>query len=83
LQQYFLLQFGGANTFLIVYGLLFVLILRLLPEGVVPSIAGRWRQWVLYKERSHSSAPPDTPPGTSPKAHRRLDVAGVDRDGAT
>jgi branched-chain amino acid transport system permease protein len=62
-QQYFLLQFGGANTFLIVYGLLFVLILRLLPDGVVPSIALQWRHWVARRERAraHSdlSPPPD------------------------
>jgi branched-chain amino acid transport system permease protein len=62
-QQYFLLQFGGANTFLIVYGLLFVLILRLLPDGVVPSITLRWRHWVANRERrknqSDLSPPPD------------------------
>jgi branched-chain amino acid transport system permease protein len=58
-QQYFLLQFGGANTFLIVYGLLFVLILRLLPGGVVPSVVQRWRQWVVYRERSRGQPSPD------------------------
>jgi branched-chain amino acid transport system permease protein len=46
LQQYFLLQFGGANLFLIVYGALFLLILRLLPAGIVPTLSDAWRRWV-------------------------------------
>jgi branched-chain amino acid transport system permease protein len=47
LQQVFLLQFGNANLFLIAYGLLFVLILRLLPGGIVPSLSRAWRQRVI------------------------------------
>ena len=50
-QQYFLLQFGGANVFLIVYGALFVVILRFLPDGIVPSISMRWRHWYDSRER--------------------------------
>jgi len=56
-QQYFLLQFGGANVFLIVYGVLFMLILRFLPAGVVPTIAEQWRSWVS-RHRMSDSAPP-------------------------
>ena len=78
-QQYFLLQFGGANTFLIVYGLLFVLILRLLPAGVVPSIAMRWRQWVVYRERTRSQAPPAPPPGLEPRVGVSADPSGAAR----
>ncbi len=51
LQQYFLLQFGSANVFLIAYGLLFILILRLLPGGVVPALAAQWQRWVVRRER--------------------------------
>lgn len=51
LQQYFLLQFGGANVFLIAYGLLFILILRLLPGGVVPALTAQWQRWVVRRER--------------------------------
>jgi branched-chain amino acid transport system permease protein len=47
LQQVFLLQFGNANLFLVAYGLLFVLILRLLPGGIVPSLNRAWRQRVI------------------------------------
>jgi branched-chain amino acid transport system permease protein len=50
-QQYFLLQFGGANVFLIAYGLLFILILRLLPGGVVPALTTQWRRWIVRRER--------------------------------
>ncbi len=72
LQQYFLLQFGGANVFLIVYGLLFVLILRLLPQGIVPSIAARWRQWVTYRARNTPST--GVPPDSAPDVGRPFDV---------
>jgi branched-chain amino acid transport system permease protein len=50
-QQYFLISFGGANVFLIVYGTLFILILRFLPGGVVPAIAEKWRSHVVRKEQ--------------------------------
>jgi branched-chain amino acid transport system permease protein len=50
-QQYFLISFGGANVFLIVYGALFIAILRFLPGGVVPAIAEKWRSHVVRKEQ--------------------------------
>jgi len=50
-QQYFLISFGGANVFLIVYGALFIVILRLLPGGVVPAISDKWRSHVVRKEQ--------------------------------
>jgi branched-chain amino acid transport system permease protein len=53
-QQYFLLQFGGANVFLIVYGGLFVIVLRFLPDGIVPSITGRWRSWLNRRQRQRA-----------------------------
>jgi branched-chain amino acid transport system permease protein len=63
-QQYFLLQFGGANVFLIAYGLLFILILRLLPGGVVPALTAQWRRWVVRRERRRDESklsPPSAP----------------------
>ncbi len=74
-QQYFLLEFGGANVFLIVYGLLFVVILRLLPSGVVPSVSQAWRHWAVARERSRSR-PSLPPPGPEPP---RVSV-GADRE---
>ena len=63
LQQYFLLEFGGANVFLIVYGVLFVIILRLLPAGIVPTINGAWRSWAA-RNRGAPSEP--APTGATP-----------------
>jgi branched-chain amino acid transport system permease protein len=60
-QQYFLLTFGGANVFLIVYGVLFILILRLLPGGVVPALSMQWRYYVVRRERRRLEAEPDLP----------------------
>jgi branched-chain amino acid transport system permease protein len=70
LQQYFQLEFGGQNVFLIAYGLLFVLILRLLPDGVVPSLTQRWAQLVMARRRGKGSGT-DAPPqavNTAPTA---------------
>src|SRR5665213_1457764 len=61
-QQYFLLEFGGANVFLIVYGALFVIILRFLPDGIVPSISMRWRSWYDARERRRLDAVTSNPP---------------------
>jgi branched-chain amino acid transport system permease protein len=61
-QQYFLLRFGGENIFLIIYGLFFVLILRFLPEGIVPSISRRWREWMATKDLAKTPETED-PPG--------------------
>jgi branched-chain amino acid transport system permease protein len=65
-QQYFLLEFGGANVFLIVYGLLFILVLRLLPAGVVPSVASRWRQWMVARSQAHPPPTAADVPGPEP-----------------
>jgi len=63
-QQYFLLTFGGANVFLIVYGILFILILRLLPGGVVPALSMQWQHHVVRRERRK----PETEPKSTPEA---------------
>lgn len=66
LQQYFLLQFGNANLYLIAYGVLFVIILRLLPAGIAPSIIRMWR-WILVHRR-FAAARSLALPGTSSPA---------------
>jgi branched-chain amino acid transport system permease protein len=65
LQEYFTLQFGNANLYLIAYGVLFVIILRLLPAGIAPSIIRMWR-WYLVRQRFARGARPG--PGTSSSA---------------
>jgi branched-chain amino acid transport system permease protein len=41
-QQYFTLQFGQSGYYLIIYGALFLVILLLLPQGVLPTLRARW-----------------------------------------
>jgi branched-chain amino acid transport system permease protein len=60
LQQYFYLQFGNANLFLIAYGVLFVLILRLLPGGITPAVTQLWRRILVARRQA---AAPSGPPG--------------------
>jgi branched-chain amino acid transport system permease protein len=66
LQQYFSLQFGNDNLFLIAYGVLFILILRLLPGGISPSITQLYRR-VLVARQLRTAAPPGSsgPPGAA------------------
>jgi branched-chain amino acid transport system permease protein len=52
LQQYFQLEFGASNVYLIVYGLLFLVILRFLPAGIVPSLNQAWRNRVARNRES-------------------------------
>jgi len=39
LQQYFTQSFSGSGTYLIAYGILFLVVILLLPRGVVPTLA--------------------------------------------
>jgi branched-chain amino acid transport system permease protein len=46
LQQYFTVQSGASQVYLIIYGALFLAVVLVLPRGVVPSVAdllARWR----------------------------------------
>jgi branched-chain amino acid transport system permease protein len=57
-QQFFQLQFGASNAYLLVYGILFLLILRFLPAGIVPTLSQAWRRRVARnRERSTPSGP--------------------------
>jgi branched-chain amino acid transport system permease protein len=55
LQQYFYLQFGNANLYLIAYGVLFVLILRLLPGGIAPAVTGLWRRVLVARQQRQAA----------------------------
>jgi branched-chain amino acid transport system permease protein len=41
MQQYFTLTFSSGGTYLIVYGVLFLAVILLMPQGVIPAVA-RW-----------------------------------------
>ena len=38
LQQYFTVQYGASQAYLIIYGALFLIVVLLLPRGVIPSL---------------------------------------------
>ena len=42
LQQYFTQQFSTSGLYLIVYGVLFLVVILLLPRGIVPSRGSCW-----------------------------------------
>ncbi len=44
MQQYFILQFSQNDLYLIIYGAMFLLIILLLPEGIVPSFQKYWQK---------------------------------------
>jgi branched-chain amino acid transport system permease protein len=50
LQQDMLVQFGSNNYYLIAYGIVFILILRLLPSGIVPTVTDIWRRLVIWRK---------------------------------
>jgi branched-chain amino acid transport system permease protein len=41
-QQYFALEYGASGWYLVLYGVLFLLVILLLPEGILPTIRKRW-----------------------------------------
>jgi branched-chain amino acid transport system permease protein len=45
LQQYFTLTYSGAGVYLIAYGVLFLVVILLLPRGVVPGLGDLFRWW--------------------------------------
>jgi branched-chain amino acid transport system permease protein len=53
LQQYLTQTFSGNGTYLIAYGVLFLLVILVMPRGVVPAVAA----WL---ERRRTTPPPDT-----------------------
>jgi branched-chain amino acid transport system permease protein len=70
MQQYFTQTFSGNGTYLIIYGVLFLLVILLLPRGVVPSLTGYWQR--RRASRAVRAAEPR-------ESASRPDVAGVVR----
>jgi len=44
-QQYFTIQFSQNGYYLILYGILFLAIILLLPEGILPTLRKLWFRW--------------------------------------
>jgi len=51
-QQYFTLQYGENGYYLVIYGILFLVIILLLPEGILPTIRNRWIKWMAYRNKA-------------------------------
>jgi branched-chain amino acid transport system permease protein len=59
-QQYFTLQFGQNGFYLVIYGALFLVILLLLPQGVVPSLRAYWTRFKVARSQQEEVAVSDT-----------------------
>jgi len=44
-QQYFALQYGQSGYYLVIYGALFLVVILLLPQGIIPTIQARWAKY--------------------------------------
>lgn len=55
-QQYFTLQFGASGYYLIIYGVLFLAIILLLPEGIIPTLRKKWPEWTASRGASGTGA---------------------------
>ncbi len=56
-QQYFTLRFSNNGYYLVIYGALFLVIILLLPQGIVPTLQGYWLK--LQARLSRSRQQPD------------------------
>jgi branched-chain amino acid transport system permease protein len=83
LQQYFYLQFGNANLFLIAYGVLFILILRLLPGGITPAVTQLWRHILVRRQERQDTLTKPSPAmaPTAQSATAAVSGAGGDEVG--
>lgn len=56
IQQYLALQYGSSGLYLVIYGVIFLVIILIMPQGIIPTLR---RYWI---KRTTSGAPPQ--PGT-------------------
>jgi branched-chain amino acid transport system permease protein len=50
-QRYFTMQFSSNDYYLIIYGALFLAIILLLPEGIIPTMNKYWLRWKASRVR--------------------------------
>jgi branched-chain amino acid transport system permease protein len=60
-QQYFVLEFGASGYYLIIYGVLFLVIILLLPQGIVPTLHTKWQMWTRSRGTREESSPAGIP----------------------
>jgi branched-chain amino acid transport system permease protein len=68
MQQYLTQRFSGTGTYLIAYGVLFLVVILLLPRGVIPTISQ-----TIRNRRARGRSGPETEPGPAVRGG----VAGV------
>jgi branched-chain amino acid transport system permease protein len=56
-QQYFIIQFGVAGYYLIIYGALFLVVILLLPRGVIPTLSERWARYQATRQQRQQESP--------------------------
>ena len=66
-QQYITLRFTSGGLSLIAFGVLFLVVIRFLPEGIVPSLGARLRAQ-MTRRREGIGAPPSSPAGADGQA---------------
>lgn len=54
-QRYFTMQFSSNGYYLIIYGALFLAIILLLPEGIIPTMNKYWLRWKASRIRSKNT----------------------------
>lgn len=54
-QRYFTMQFSSNGYYLIIYGGLFLAIILLLPEGIIPTMNKYWHKWKASRERMNTA----------------------------
>ena len=69
-QQYIAASFTQANggLYLILYGALFIVVILLMPQGIVPSLRSLWNKYVmprLFPSVSTASPPSEAPPSVA------------------
>ncbi len=55
-QQYFAIQY--SNNYLVIYGILFLVIILLLPEGIIPTLRKLWLMWSASRDRTKMKISP-------------------------
>ena len=61
-QQYFTLQFGQSGYYLVIYGALFLVVILLLPQGVVPTLRARWARFLATRSQQEVAVAATTIP---------------------
>lgn len=74
-QQYFASDQTLTAWYLVLYGGLFLAVILLLPEGIIPTVRKRWSQWTVRRTASKTVA------NTVPPAEQPKPLAAASRDG--